>query len=169
MTDMDSVISILKCNNIDDILHFDNILKDKEPTFNKKNTKIHIKSLSHCISIHDISINTCDKDIYDFIDTYKRRYNRIIDLIKSNKKLYFIRLFGFVNNHTKNTFIQTIKNINPDCNFTLVSINLNRNSNSINKSEHFLEINVIDQRSTTDWTQSHLDWTHIFYNIQNNV
>jgi hypothetical protein len=54
----------------------------------KENSRIVIKSLHHCISIHDLPINYTDNEILDFIDKYSRRFNRIVEYIKSNKKLY---------------------------------------------------------------------------------
>ncbi len=61
MTDMHSVNSIIGCNDINNLLFFDNICSNpNEPIFNN-NSRIIIKSLSFCISIHDIKINFTDK------------------------------------------------------------------------------------------------------------
>jgi hypothetical protein len=166
-SDMASVISILGCNNIDDILHFDNIVQLEYKPNHGSNARIIIKSLSHCVFVHDIKINYTNTDIYDFIEKYKRRYERIISYIKNNEKIYFLR-YGHIDKDTKNLFIQTIKNINVNCNFILVSIRTEREKNSINKEQHFLEINLKEKPSDTDWTTSNLDWKQIFLYIQQN-
>lgn len=175
MTNMNSVITVLGCNNIDSILNINHIIKDPhDPIFHEK-SRIMIKSLNYCISLHDVGKDFCDKDIFDFIDKYKRRYYRMIDLIKSDEKIYFLKC-GKVNDSDKKLFIDTIKNINPKCDFALVSID-SHCDNSITKSKYnsiikeplFLEINISYNDKGDDWTTSHIDWNQIFVDIQQNI
>jgi hypothetical protein len=166
-TDMDSVNQVIQCKNIDDILNCKNIIKS--PT-SKPNIRLEIliSSLPYCLSIHDFSKDFSKKAIQDFINKYKRRYQRIIEFIKSTQKLSFIR-YGKIEDNQKKTFIESVLQINPNCNFTLVSININQNTYVINKSNYFLEINLTDSptksQTEKDWTTSYLDWKAIFKTI----
>lgn len=161
-TDMDTVISVLQCKNINDILTYDNIIRDPKTNLG---SRVLIKSLPYCVSIHDFKLDFSDKEIYNFLNKYKRRYERIIEIIKSNKKLCFIR-YGKIEDKNKEEFIETILKINPNANFTLVSINVQQNINNVNKSDYFLEINLTyNQTCDNDWTTSYLDWKSIFETI----
>lgn len=84
---MDAVIKILKCENIKDILFFENIITDITNPINENNQRVLINSLNYCVSIHDMPINYTDNNVFEFINKYERRFNRIIEYIKSNKKL----------------------------------------------------------------------------------
>ena len=148
MTDIKSVVSILT-SNIDLIL--ENVAKEPDG--------IKFKSLSYCVAIHD--------SMDDFVDKYKRRYNRLIELIKSHKKLYFIR-FGAVDETGKKSFINAVKLVNPHCNFTLISIGIQHETKSIKNEPHYLEIKLTDLQVPGDWTTSYLDWKEIFTIIEEN-
>jgi len=102
MTSMEAVIQILSCSNIDTILYHDNIVKDMINPMCGDNSRINIKSLNYCVSIHDLGVIFDDNDIQEFINKYKRRFYRLIEYIKSNEKLCFIR-HGFVTDDEKNT------------------------------------------------------------------
>jgi hypothetical protein len=172
MTDMKSVINVLSYhNNIDELLKYHNIIQDTtNPTHGPK-ARILIKPLSKCISIHDICIEFNDKDIYDFINKYKRRFNRIINYINNNEKIYFLRN-GYINDNEKNDFMNIIKTINPNCNFSLVSININQQNNNITNNENYLQINIIKPDipyPNNDWNASYLDWDQIFITIERNT
>ncbi len=115
-------------------------------------------------------INYTDNNILDFIDKYTRRFNRIIEYIKSKEKICFIRL-GFVSNLEINEFIETIKKINSNCDFTLVVIDNNKKNNTeIIKQQNLLHIKLcIDIPSDNDWTHQFLNWNKIFLDIENNI
>lgn len=166
MTDMNSVIYLLQhYNNIDDILHYNNITRDKDHPYHLCNSRIKIISLSNCISIHDMSVDYVDKDVFDFIEKYKRRLDRIIQHIKCDQLIYFIRK-GYISETEKNEFIRSIKNINEKCRFKLINININREANTvINKGDHVLEINRTEKNDPKDWTMSYLNWEKIFEDI----
>ena len=175
MTSMNSVIEILSCNDIYSILYFDNIIRDINYPYHSNNSQIIIKSLNRCVSIHDISRNFTDKDIFEFIDKYKRRFDRIIQYIKSKEKIYFIR-YGSVDTNDREKFIETILKINPNCNFALIIIdniynaNDTNNTNNILKYEHCLYIKLnINKPQNSDWHTDYLNWTKIFLDIENNI
>ena len=124
--------------------------------------------MDFCVSIHDIPINYTDNDIFEFINKYTRRFNRIIKYIKSNEKICFIR-YGYVNNDAAEKFIETIKKINSDCDFTLVVIHNDKNNNiEILKQKNLLYIKLnVDEPIKFEWTQQFLNWDDIFLNIEN--
>ena len=172
ITSMKSVIEILNCDDINNILYFNNIIRDtNNPFIGTTNSRIIIKSLDLCVSIHDISYDFTDNDIYNFINKYKRRFNRIIQYIKSNIKIYFVRVDNDIDNNTLQQFIKTILNINPNCNFSLIIIDNNKtNNNSILKYEHCLYMKLnIDNPILSDWTLEYLNWSKIFLDIENNI
>lgn len=168
MTDMETVINILKCDDISKIVNFDNIIRDPNNPFTDDHSRIIFKSLSLCISIHDINKEYDDNDMLNFINKYIRRFNRIIEYIKSEEKIYFLR-YGNINNSHIQLFIETIFKINPNCKFALIVIDPSQNINSLIKYDNCLIINLIEDKLNADWTKSHLDWAQIFIDIENTI
>lgn len=163
MTTMDSVIELLKCNNIKDILYIDNLVKDHS-FIGKKTCKIKIQSLDFCYSIHDMPKYYKKNDIINFIEKYTRRFNRIIQYIKSNEKLCFIR-YGKISNNQVDQFINIIKKINPKCNFTLIVITNKENINLVEK-KHLLTIPLhIDIPKNGDWKLQYLNWDKNIFSV----
>ena len=173
---MNVVIKILECNNIDNILYFDNIFREKNDEGFKENSIISIKSFnSECFFRHDVPRNCTDNDILDFIHKYKKRFHRIIEYIKSNEHICFIRV-GYVSYDEIYNFNEAIKNINPECDFTLVVIDNNENNNTeLFKQKNLLYFKLkIDIPSNNDadiwgWTKEFLDWNKIFLDIEKNL
>lgn len=170
MTSMNSVIEILSCNDINKILYFDNIIRNINTPFNSDKSCIIIKSLDFCESIHDVSREFTDNDILEFINKYKRRFNRIIEYIKSDEKIYFIRNGG-IDDYSRQKFIETIFKINPNCNFVLIVIDNNSENDISNiKYDHCLYINLnFDIPIIPDWTTEYFNWSKIFLDIENNI
>ena len=115
ITDMVSVCDILS-KDINTILTFPNI---KLIGYKNRNAIVQLKNCNKIISMHDIPINYSFNNIYSFILKYKRRYNRLIELIKSNSKTYFIRR----DNPLEKEIIKLMKIlniINPNNNITLI-------------------------------------------------
>ena len=169
MTSMDSVIEILNCNNINNILYSDNIVKDLNNPYNCNYSRIVIKSLHYCVSIHDLGKNYIDNDILDFIDKYSRRFKRIIEYIKSNEQICFIRM-GYVSCDEIYKFIETIKKINSNCDFTIVVIDNNKQNKPENIKQHnllYIKLNV--DIPIEDWTHQNLNWNSIFIYIEQNI
>lgn len=168
-TDMKSVITILASEHIEEILYFDNIFRDSnQPNgHDGKKARVTIRSLSRCISVHDLPINMKDQDVYEFIEKYKRRFQRIIDNIKSNRndKIFFLR-YGPITDKEKSKFIEIIHTINPNCQFTLVSLEIEQSENIIEKEPGFLRIKKTDKNNTSDWEKNFLNWKQIFTDIE---
>ena len=122
------------------------------------------------MSIHDLSRTYTDNDLLEFINKYNRRFNRIIEYIKSNEKIIFIRN-DVIDDNSRHAFIDTILKINPKCNFTLVIIDNNKeNYAGIFKYKYCLYIKLnIDIPIIPDWTTNFLNWNNIFQDIENNI
>jgi len=167
MTDMNSVISILSCSNIKDILNKDTVIRDVTNPTHDNNSRILVMSLSNCISIHDVKIEFDETDILEFIDKYTLRYYRILNYIKSDQTLYFVRN-GKITEDEKNRFIKTILNINPSANFYLICI-VESDKDSISKYERYITISFDKEthvKIPNDWKMSHLNWKQFFIEIK---
>lgn len=167
MVDIMSVIDLLKCKSIEDILNIDTVKVDPVTPIVQNNSRVLITSLPCCISIHDVPINPTDNDINDFIDKYKRRYMRIIEYIHSNEKVYFIK-YGHIDELYKQMFIEAVQAINKDCDFLLVNINISQPKSNFITNKFWLEINLTDIPPVdSDWKTSYLDWKTIFNTMTN--
>ena len=168
-TDMASVNKILSTDKIDSILFMKNIIQDPKKSTHGENSRIIIKSLSLCKSIHDIPVSYDSSHINNFIEKYKRRYNRIIETILNNKSvIYFIRK-GKITHAEKNIFIKNIKNINSKCKFKLVELLEQKTTNNYFISEkYFISVNLDNYRIKPvkeSWEADCWNWKQIFSDI----
>ena len=165
ITDMDSVNMILGIENIDNILFFENIIQNPINSKHDNNSRIIIKSLPLCESIHDIPYLYNSSHIHEFIKKYKRRYERIIEYIKNEPNIYFIRI-GEITNTQKRIFINNILKINLKCNFKLVEL---QEQKKIISDTHFISINLNNYRinnvNHNNWKKEHWNWKKIFSDI----
>lgn len=168
-TDMNSVNKILASEHIEEILHIDHVYRDpmNPNSQDGKHARVNIKSLTKCIFVHNLPIVIKDQDIYEMIEKYKRRHQRMLDIIKSNQPIYFIR-YGteFMPTHEKNTFIETIQQINPNCRFTLVSLEIEQPEKKLEKEPGFIRIQKTDKDIANNWEKNFLDWKQIFADIE---
>ena len=165
-TDMKSIIDILNCENIEIYLNKENIIQDPNNMYVFNNSRVYLKSLSKCVFIHDLSKNFDDDELNKFIQKYKNRFLKFINIIKSNDDLFFIR-YGKINEDEKNSFIQTILKINNNCNFYLVCISLNNDKEEIYHFDKFIKFNLMHIPIQNDWTTSFIDWFSIFEYLKN--
>lgn len=169
MTDMASVNKILGTDKIDSILFFENIIQNPKNPIHGSNSSIIIKSLSYCVSIHDIPVSYDSSHINNFIEKYKRRYNRIIEAILNNKSvIYFIKK-GKITYAEKYIFIKNIQNINSKCEFKLVELLEQKTTNNYFISEkYFISVNLDNYRVKPvrdSWTSDCWNWKQIFSDI----
>jgi hypothetical protein len=165
---MKSVIEVLS-GDINQILTVNTVILDStNPIFDNKlnkKSRMLITSLSSCVSVHDVKVDFTENDILQFIDTYKRRLNRILTYIRAKEKIYFIR-FGPVDHATQLQFITTILKINPNCNFELVIIDNTKFKIGHLRTKHCLYLNL-NVAKVDDWTCSYLNWELLFSFIEN--
>jgi hypothetical protein len=165
ITDMNSVIKIINnYDKIDTILNSDNIIKHPYNPVKADKSRIIIKCLTNFQSIHDIGIDMLETEVLEFIETYKRRLQRLIDYIMGDKKMFFVRV-GNIKQSEQIEFINTIKKINPNCDFSLVCLNdsadlLDKNIINMNLDKY-----IIKEIDGSDWSKSYYDWKTIFNDI----
>ena len=81
---LNTINSILKTTNYNDIINNLEIT----PIDNKSCVKF--KNYDNLISYHDLLNPYTKSDYINFIEKYKRRYNRLLEIIKNVVVLYFI-------------------------------------------------------------------------------
>lgn len=171
ITNFTTVNEILSCKNINNIINHNNIKLVGGNSY-KKTSRVSITSVNKCVSIHDLPLNYNEKDINDFIQKYKRRYFKIINMIKHSKlKLYFV-IQEDITEYEAEFFISNIKNININCNFKLICLSYN---NLLFNNKNFLYINLRDyeienkQILLEDYWKGELwNWNNIFNFIVKN-
>jgi len=114
-----SIIQILSLNsdNISDDISNNNIFS---PNINQCHT-VTFNNFDRIISHHDLKENYDKCDYNEFIEKYKRRYNRLIECLKTENKIFFIR-FGYETVTEFKEFIRIIREINPLCEFYIINL-----------------------------------------------
>jgi len=159
ISDVDSIINILT-NDINKILTFPNIR-----LIGYKNNK-SIMKIANCnklISMHDISSKFSFNDIYNFILKYKKRYQKLMDLIKSKNKIYFIRK-GNISDEKIVILLEIFNNINPQNNITLILLRTDiKNHYLFNKKVICINFNKIQlTKNNNNWKNDNYAWDLLF-------
>lgn len=129
-----SIIQVLEIANTD----IDNILRGNNKIILNKDDKnsVFFNNFDKMISHHDLLKIYTDLDYNNLIDKYKRRYHRLINSIKEEDKIYFIR-YGIEDSNNIKYFIYTINRINPNLDVHFINVNYDSNNldnNNINNS-----------------------------------
>lgn len=190
-SDFKCILEILNIENIDDIINIKNIIIDKELYKTENSLSITFKNFVNnnltLLFHHDIYLDAYNKEelkqpnkelnsiLIEFINKYKRRYTRLIDLIKSDKKIYFFHSItesNFDYNNT-NTFENIIKKINKNTNYVLVLFVKDFVKEPYNYIifNNYIKINlnnflIKNQSERNDWKESNYDWKKIFQLIK---
>lgn len=105
---------------------------------------------------NDYIENICLKE---FIDKYKRRIQRLYDILQSEEEITFIREEnGKISINKINKFIETIKKINSNIKFKIIIINNYRNNHIIIDNVNF----YFSNKEVTDWKRPEINWAEIF-------
>jgi hypothetical protein len=162
-SNFNSVINLLECNNIKDIINKKNILIKRH---NSQKSDVTFQKLNNIRSIHDMKNIYDENDINTFVDKYIRRYERLITLIKNNNINIFI-YNDYLDKENENKFIELIKKINSTKNFYLITIsNKYPEDEIINNIINITTKNKILNKKY-DWTNSHINWNLIFQIVFN--
>ena len=82
---------------------------------------VTLTAFHDCVSIHDI-VGRCDKAaINAFVEKYTRRHERLLEEIRSGRKIVFI-YNGAVTEEQAREFVRNVVRIHPSCPFTLVIV-----------------------------------------------
>jgi hypothetical protein len=174
-TDFECIIHILNLSNLDSILNKENFIIDQQTyahiiliklkNFENKNLTLYFR--------HDILINNfiknADGELDNFINKYKRRFERLINLIKSNQKLIFIHRVEseelFINNNLADEFEKALKKINKNVNYNLIILFNSNEKYFIIKKNNNIKINLlplIDKNINLTWQREDIDWKQLF-------
>lgn len=174
------VISMKSINELlnlkeNDINFLDKNLKITNNTTDKKT--VEFLNFDKMISYHDLKENYIEEDFKNFIDKYKRRYYRLLNYIKNEKIIFFIR-YNEENDVEIKNFYNIINNINPELNFYFINLiykenseELNNDNNDLNNylSFNFYEINNKNITYDEDlfYKTLQFNWEKIFEIINN--
>jgi len=178
-TDFKCVLYILNLRIIDTIFNNENIIVDKESYKHENELCMTLKNFAkdnlcllyhHDIPYEEYNELDMNEKLTGFIDKYKRRYDRLIEIIKTDKKIYFIYNIteGFDYNDS-NLFNNILTSINKNVNYTLILLIEEQDPYIYTKNKHYFKINLkhfIDINITPDWTLNHYDWKSIFEIMQ---
>lgn len=177
-TDFKCVLFILNLRIIDIIFNNNNIIVDKElfkcdnelsMTLNNFNKDTLCLLYHHDIPYKEYNKQEMDNKLLEFINKYKRRYDRLIELIKTDTKICFIYYItsNFDYNDT-NLFNNILISINVNINYILVLlieepkpyIYCEYNNYFKINLKHFIDINI-----TADSFGNQYDWEKVFQKI----
>jgi transposase-like protein len=134
-----------------------------------------------CLSRHDISYNKnknknndeISKKIKEFIDKYKRRHERLIELIKTTtQKICFIYYYPYKEFDYDDSIVfnKIITSINKNIEYVLVLLIDSDEDLKYTKTEYLLKINLkhfTNKNIEYEWTLQMFDWKGIFDLIKN--
>lgn len=159
VTNLNNITSLIE-NKFEDFLDINTFIfkefSDKFEVNNKLGSYIYKNN--YCCFYHEFE-NRIDKEkILSFKDKYKRRINRFLDLLNSDKKIIFIREeFGKISITKINKFIKKLYDFNPNINFKIILItNDNQTINIPNLKKYVSNIPI------TDWKRPELNWMDVF-------
>jgi hypothetical protein len=117
MTSFETVLQVLRTTNIADAITEQTLTIKPIPN----RTEVTMTAFDSCVSIHDIPQTYTPIHVQTFIEVYRRRHTRLLELIRSDEPLFFIR-HSVVSNAAAKRFVAAIKNINPNCRFALIIV-----------------------------------------------
>ena len=140
------------------------------------NNSVFFNNFDKLISHHDLILNY-NEDIFNiFIEKYKRRYNRLINHILNEDKIFFIR-FGIENKDSIMNFINEVKKINNNVEVYFINLYFDENNKKLhNDIKNYYYINFYD---TIDFNKIYsedlfyktmeFNWLPIFEVINDNL
>ena len=173
---LESIIKVLTISNnnlnIEDYLsnNYDIIVNSDG------NNSVFFNNFDKLISHHDLILNYNEETFNIFIEKYKRRYNRLINHILNEDKIFFIR-FGEDNKDSIINFINNVKNINNNLEVYFINLYFDENNKKLHDDiKNYYYINFYD---TIDFNKIYskdlfhktmeFNWLPIFEIINNNL
>jgi hypothetical protein len=165
-----SILQILYLEN-DDInyLNLNNEIYLNKNDFNS----VKFTNFDKIISHHDLKKIYSEDDYKNFIDKYKRRYYRLINDIKTEDKIFFIR-YGIENNNIINEFINKILIINPNLKIFFIIIDYNEKHCDYN-DKNYIYVNFYNHNKNIQYDNDlfyktiQYDWKVVYDIIFNNL
>lgn len=182
-TDFKCVLFILKLTNFRSLFNIRNFKIDKQSYAHDNQICITLKNFErdnltmlfhHDIPLKDYSVVEMCSESQNFITKYHRRYDRLIELIKSDKKIIFIHraTIQFDYENDIECFHKKLRNINKDIIFCLVILIEEEENEIFIKNEKYLKINLsyfINKNIEFSWERLDVDWKSVFELIKTNA
>jgi hypothetical protein len=178
-TDFKCILFILNLRIIDTIFNNENIIVDKEIYKNEGDMCMTLRNFERdnlCLLYHhdiphkEYNEEEMNEKLLEFIDKYKRRYTRLIELIKTDKKICFIyRITNEFNYNDTKLFNNILTCINENINYILVLLVDEEGEYIYCKYKDYFKLNLkhfIDINVVPDWTTNNVDWKKIFEIIE---
>ena len=157
MMSFETVIEVVSETHIENRLHPGIVVKTG---VHHRKSVINIQSLHDCVSIHDLPLEYSPEDVRAFLDTYIRRHNRLMEIIKDSRPIYFIR-HGEVTPEDASRFVTAVKRINPSCKFVLIVIG--DVTTALQNNVMYLHLTARDPLpSDIAWRTPHLAWSEVW-------
>ncbi len=140
------------------------------------NNSVFFNNFDKLISHHDLILDYNETIFNNFIEKYKRRYNRLINHIINEDKIFFVR-FGDEQEELINYFINCVKKINPNLEIIFIHLYFDENNNIINYNiQNYYYVNFYNY---LDFSKNYsedlfyktleFDWKPVFEIINNNI
>ena len=162
-----SIIQILTLNPSD----IQYLSENNEIVLNKDgNNSVIFKNFDKIISHHDLKQDYDNNDYISFIEKYKRRYYRLIDHIKNENKIFFIR-HGIEDENELLSLIDIILKINPTLDLYFINIiNYEYNYTNLKNNKNFIVVNLYIDTSEDLFVKTlNSNWNPIYSFIINNL
>lgn len=157
MTSFETVIEVMSETHIENKLHPGTVVKTG---VHHRNATVAISSLHDCVSIHDLPVEYSSENVRAFLDTYIRRHNRLMEIIKDRRPIYFVR-YAHVTPEDASRFVAAIKRINPSCRFVLIVIG--DVTTALQNNVMYVHLTARDPLPTdVVWCTPHLAWSEVW-------
>ena len=138
-----SILQILRLKEND--INYLSIDENNSFINNTNKRTIMFSNFDKIYSHHDLKVDHTVDELNIFFEKYKRRYHRLIEYIKNENIIFFIR-YGIENESQICEFIEIIKKLNPVLKVYFINIYESNNHNKsiynkINNLDNFIEIN----------------------------
>ena len=173
---LESIIKVLTIKNNN--LNIEDYLKNNYDIIvnNDGNNSVFFNNFDKLISHHDLILDYNEETFNIFIEKYKRRYNRLIDHILNEDKIFFIR-FGEDNKDSIINFINNVKKINNKLEVYFINLYFDENNKKLhNDIKNYYYINFCDNIDFNKIYSKDLfhktmefNWIPIFEIINNNL
>jgi hypothetical protein len=177
LSDMNSVCELLSGET--DPIRADALAINEKPR-RFEHSCVTFKALTYCESLHDLPAEYTASDVEEFIRKYKRRLERIKEIVRSENPIVFIR-YGAVTTEERERFKTVICALNGRCNYQLVSLvngiamtqdaDFLRSLGSGGVEEsgppfHSIDLRPYRRNYSTSWETSCYDWRAIFSTME---
>jgi hypothetical protein len=143
-----------------DLSFVENLSIDKN---NIHKSSVTFNNFDKIISHHDLPEEYNENDLKNFKEKYIRRYNRLFNHIKNEDNIFFLRYSNDINEDILN-FINIIKKINPNLNFTFLHLFYSDTFTNEFEYDNYISINFYNYIDLTKTYHEDLFYKTIEFN-----